>query len=203
MTFEIVTTPANTPASLLFQQCLVEIVPDNKIMNMAKEEVAGYFLDKIEPTIVSEDLWMKVLNKAQIKKQSRINTQTDPFLNQLPVSLQVHLADKKIKWKSFKDVKIATILPKDNNEKLELIHVMPGAKIPQHTHEGNESFLVLHGSYSDEYGSYKQGTVQVRSDDHHHTPIGHTQTGCVGLAYTHGKIKFSGKFGKLLNLIAN
>ncbi|MDB3863859.1 cupin domain-containing protein [Alphaproteobacteria bacterium] len=203
MTFEIVTTPANTPASLLFQQCLVEIVPDNKIMNMAKEEVAGYFLDKIEPTTVSEDLWMKVLNKVQIKKQSRINTPTDPFLNQLPVSLQVHLADKKIKWKSFKDVKIATILPKDNNEKLELIHVMPGAKIPQHTHEGNESFLVLHGSYSDEYGSYKQGTVQVRSDDHHHTPIGHTQTGCVGLAYTHGKIKFSGKFGKLLNLIAN
>ena len=203
MTFEIVTTPANTPASLLFQQCLVEIVPDNKIMNMAKEEVAGYFLDKIEPTTVSDDLWMKVLNNAQIKKQSRINTPTDPFLNQLPVSLQVHLADKKIKWKSFKDVKIATILPKDNNEKLELIHVMPGAKIPQHTHEGNESFLVLHGSYSDEYGSYKQGSVQVRSDDHHHTPIGHTQTGCVGLAYTHGKIKFSGKFGKLLNLIAN
>ena len=203
MTFEIVTTPANTPASLLFQQCLVEIVPDNKIMNMAKEEVAGYFLDKIEPTTVSEDLWMKVLNNTQIKKQSRVNTPTDPFLNQLPVSLQVHLADKKIKWKSFKDVKIATILPKDNNEKLELIHVMPGAKIPQHTHEGNESFLVLHGSYSDEYGSYKQGTVQVRSDDHHHTPIGHTQTGCVGLAYTHGKIKFSGKFGKLLNLIAN
>ena len=203
MTFEIVTTPANTPASLLFQQCLVEIVPDNKIMNMAKEEVAGYFLDKIEPTTVSEDLWMKVLNNSQIKKQSRINIPTDPFLNQLPVSLQVHLADKKIKWKSFKDVKIATILPKDNNEKLELIHVMPGAKIPQHTHEGNESFLVLHGSYSDEYGSYKQGTVQVRSDDHHHTPIGHTQTGCVGLAYTHGKIKFSGKFGKLLNLIAN
>ena len=48
MTFEIVTTPANTPASLLFQQCLVEIVPDNKVMNMAKEEVAGYFLNKIE-----------------------------------------------------------------------------------------------------------------------------------------------------------
>ncbi|MDB2635864.1 cupin domain-containing protein [Alphaproteobacteria bacterium] len=203
MTFEILTTPANSPASLLFQQCLVEIVPDNKLMNMAKEEIAGYFLAKIEPTAVSEDLWMKVLNNSQIKKKSQINLSIDPFLNQLPKSLQVHLVDKKIKWKSFKDVKIATILPKDNNEKLELIHVMPGAKIPQHTHEGNENFLVLHGSYSDEYGSYKQGTVQVRSDDHHHTPIGHTQTGCVGLAYTHGKIKFSGKFGKLLNLIAN
>ena len=203
MTFEILTTPANSPASLLFQQCLVEIVPDNKFINMAKEEIAGYFLGKIEPTAVSEELWMKVLNNSQIKKKSQINLSIDPFLNQLPKSLQVRLVDKKIKWKSFKDVKIATILPKDNNEKLELIHVMPGAKIPQHTHEGNENFLVLHGSYSDEYGSYKQGTVQVRSDDHHHTPIGHAQTGCVGLAYTHGKIKFSGKFGKLLNLIAN
>lgn len=203
MTFEILTTPAISPASLLFQQCLVEIVPDNKYMNMAKEEIIGYFLDKIEPTAVSEDLWMKVLNNSQIKKNSQLNIPADSFFNQLPKTLQVHLADKKIKWKSFKDVKIATILPKDNNEKLELIHVMPGAKIPQHTHEGNENFLVLHGSYSDEYGNYNQGTVQVRSDDHHHTPIGHAQTGCVGLAYTHGKIKFSGKFGKLLNLIAN
>lgn len=203
MTFEILTTPAISPASLLFQQCLAEIVPDNKYMNMAKEEIIGYFLDKIEPTAVSEDLWMKVLNNSQIKKNSQLNIPADSFFNQLPKTLQVHLADKKIKWKSFKDVKIATILPKDNNEKLELIHVMPGAKIPQHTHEGNENFLVLHGSYSDEYGNYNQGTVQVRSDDHHHTPIGHAQTGCVGLAYTHGKIKFSGKFGKLLNLIAN
>ena len=203
MTFEILTSPADSPASLLFQQCLAEIVPENRLTNMAKEAVAGYFLDRVEPTSVSEDLWMKVLNDSQISKQSLINTSSDPFLNQLPQSLQIHLANKKIKWKSFKDVKIASILPKDKNEKLELIHVMPGAKIPQHTHEGNESFLVLHGSYSDEYGSYKQGTVQVRSDDHHHTPIGHAQTGCIGLAYTHGKIKFSGKFGKLLNLIAN
>ena len=203
MTFEILTSPADSPASLLFQQCLAEIVPENRLTNMAKEEIAGYFLNRIEPTSVSEDLWMKVLNDSQISKQSLINTSSDPFLNQLPQSLQIHLANKKIKWKSFKDVKIASILPKDKNEKLELIHVMPGAKIPQHTHEGNESFLVLHGSYSDEYGSYEQGTVQVRSDDHHHTPIGHAQTGCIGLAYTHGKIKFSGKFGKLLNLIAN
>ena len=203
MTFEILTTPANSPASLLFQQCLIEIVPENKMTNMAKNEIAGYFLDKIDPSPVTNDLWMKVLNNSQSKKKLVINSNNDPFLNQLPKSLQAHLFKKKIKWKSFKDVKIASMLPKDKNEKLELIHVMPGAKIPQHTHEGNESFLVLHGSYSDEYGSYNQGTVQVRSDDHHHTPVGHAKTGCIGLAYTHGKIKFSGKFGKLLNLIAN
>ena len=65
------------------------------------------------------------------------------------------------------------------------------------------ALVISNGSYSDEYGIYKQGSVQVRSDDHNHTPVGDAQTGCIGLAYTHGKITFSGKFGKLLNLIAN
>ena len=203
MTFEILTNPATSPASLLFQQCLAEIVPENRLTNIVKDEIGGYFLEQSEPTPVSNDLWMKVLNGTSEKEKLVRKVSHDPFLSQLPIALQLHLKDKKINWKSFKDVKIASILPKEKNEKLELIHVMPGAKIPQHTHEGNESFLVLHGSYSDEYGNYKAGTVQVRSDDHHHTPVGHAQTGCVGLAYTHGKIKFSGAFGKLLNLIAN
>ncbi len=203
MTFEILTNPATSPASLLFQQCLAEIVPENRLTNIAKDEIGGYFLDRVKTTPVSEDLWMKVLNSTNGKEKIKKDVIHDPFLSQLPLALQVHLKNQEINWNSFKDVNIASILPKEKNEKLELIHVMPGAKIPQHTHEGNESFLVLHGSYSDEYGVYKAGTVQVRSDDHHHTPIGHAQTGCVGLAYTHGKIKFSGTFGKLLNLIAN
>ena len=167
-------------------------------------EVGGYFLYRTEETPLSNNLWDRVLDQTKIvKSPSKISYEYDPLLSQLPITLRSHLKNNEVKWKSFKDVKVASLLPKENNEKLELIHVMPGAKIPQHTHEGNESFLVLHGSYSDEYGSYNQGSVQVRSDDHDHTPVGHAQTGCIGLAYTHGKIKFSGKFGKLLNLIAN
>ena len=204
MTYEILSTPVNSPASLLFKQCLAEIDPENRQLNSAMNEVGGYFLNKTKETALSNNLWDKVLDQTKnVKYPSKISDEHDPLLNQLPITLRSHLKNNEVKWKSFKDVKVASLLPKENNEKLELIHVMPGAKIPQHTHEGNESFLVLHGSYSDEYGSYKQGSVQVRSDDHDHTPVGHAQTGCIGLAYTHGKIKFSGKFGKLLNLIAN
>jgi putative transcriptional regulator len=204
MTYEILSTPVNSPASLLFKQCLAEIDPDNRLLNSAMNEVGGYFLNKTEETPLSNNLWDRVLDQTKnVKSPSKISDEYDPLLSQLPITLRSHLKNNEVKWKSFKDVKVASLLPKENNEKLELIHVMPGAKIPQHTHEGNESFLVLHGSYSDEYGSYRQGSVQVRSDDHDHTPVGHAQTGCIGLAYTHGKIKFSGKFGKLLNLIAN
>ena len=204
MTFEILSTPVNSTASLIFQQCLAEVDPENRSLNSAMNEVGGYFLEKVETSPLSKDLWNKVLKQTDKEKSATQNNEEhDPLLSQLPFTLKSHLKNKKIKWKSFKDVKVASILAKENNEKLELIHVMPGAKIPQHTHEGNESFLVLHGSYSDEYGNYEQGSVQVRSDDHNHTPIGNAQTGCIGLAYTHGRIKFSGKFGKLLNLIAN
>ena len=204
MTYEILSTPVNSPASLLFKQCLAEIDPENKLLNSAMNEVGGYFLNRTEEIPVSNNLWDRVLDQTKnVKSPSKISDEYDPLLSQLPITLRSHLKNNEVKWKSFKDVKVASLLPKENNEKLELIHVMPGAKIPQHTHEGNESFLVLHGSYSDEYGSYKQGSVQVRSDDHDHTPVGHAQTGCIGLAYTHGKIKFSGKFGKLLNIIAN
>ena len=204
MTYEILSTPVNSPASLLFKQCLAEIDPENRLLNSAMNEVGGYFLNRTEETSVSNNLWDRVLDKTKnIESPPKISDEYDPLLSQLPITLRSHLKNNEVKWKSFKDVKVASLLPKENNEKLELIHVMPGAKIPQHTHEGNESFLVLHGSYSDEYGSYNQGSVQVRSDDHDHTPVGHAQTGCIGLAYTHGKIKFSGKFGKLLNIIAN
>ena len=204
MTYEILSTPVNSPASLLFKQCLAEIDPENRLLNSAMNEVGGYFLNKTEEAPLSNNLWDRVLDQTKnVKSPSKISDEYDPLLSQLPITLRSHLKNNEVKWKSFKDVKVASLLPKENNEKLELIHVMPGAKIPQHTHEGNESFLVLHGSYSDEYGSYKQGSVQVRSDDHDHTPVGHAQTGCIGLAYTHGKIKFSGKFGKLLNIIAN
>ena len=204
MTYEILSTPVNSPASLLFKQCLAEIDPENRLLNSAMNEVGGYFLNKTEEIPLSNNLWDRVLNQTKnVKSPTEISNEHDPLLSQLPITLRNHLKNNEAKWKSFKDVKVASLLPKENNEKLELIHVLPGAKIPQHTHEGNESFLVLHGSYSDEYGSYKQGSVQVRSDDHDHTPVGHAQTGCIGLAYTHGKIKFSGKFGKLLNLIAN
>ena len=133
MTFEILSTPVNSPASLIFQQCLAEVVPENRSLNSAMNEVGGYFLDRSEISPLSNELWNKVLD--QTKNETSVNEideSYDPLLSQLPVTLRSHLRNKNIKWKSFKDVKVASIIPKDNNEKLELIHVMPGAKIPQH-----------------------------------------------------------------------
>ena len=68
MTFEILSTPVNSPASLIFQQCLAEVDPENRSLNSAMNEVGGYFLDRAATSPMSKELWNKVLDKTNNEK---------------------------------------------------------------------------------------------------------------------------------------
>ena len=197
------TQPSVTAARLLFQQCVAASSQEGSSLEFIRNEISGYLLEKVEPVKLNQNVWKKTLDSISSSKKVRKEMIPDPFYNNLPLVLQEFLSNKKVKWKNFSDVKIANLIPSYGTDKLELIHVMPGGSIPQHTHEGIENFLVLHGSYSDEYGTYTEGSLQTRDEDHDHKPIGHPLTGCIGLAYTDGKIKFSGKFSKILNFFTN
>ena len=199
----LMTQPSVTAARLLFQQCVAASSQEGSSLEFIKNEISGYLLEKVEPVKLHQNVWKKTLDSISSSKKVRKEMILDPFYNNLPLVLQEFLSKKKVKWKNFFDVKIAKLTPSSETDKLELIHVMPGGSIPQHTHEGIENFLVLHGSYSDEYGTYTEGSLQTRDEDHDHKPIGHPLTGCIGLAYTDGKIKFSGKFSKILNFFTN
>ena len=79
MTFEILSTPVNSPASLIFQQCLSEVDPENRSLNSAINEVGGYFLDKAETSPLSNELWNKVLNQTKnVKSLPQIDEEHDP-----------------------------------------------------------------------------------------------------------------------------
>ena len=199
----LMTQPSVTAARLLFQQCVAASSQEGSSLEFIRNEISGYLLEKVEPVKLHQNVWKKTLDSISSSKKVRKEIILDPFYNNLPLVLQEFLSNKKVKWKNFSDVKIAKLTPSSETDKLELIHVMPGGSIPQHTHEGIENFLVLHGSYSDEYGTYTEGSLQTRDEDHDHKPIGHPLTGCIGLAYTNGKIKFSGKFSKILNFFTN
>ena len=199
----LMTQPSVTVARLLFQQCVAASSQEGNSLEFIRNEISGYLLEKVEPVKLNQNVWKKTLDSISSSKKVRKEMIPDPFYNNLPLVLQEFLSNKKVKWKNFSDVKIAKLTPSSETDKLELIHVMPGGSIPQHTHDGIENFLVLHGSYSDEYGTYTEGSLQTRDEDHDHKPIGHPLTGCIGLAYTDGKIKFSGKFSKILNFFTN
>lgn len=196
---ELMTQPAVTSAQAIFQKCISESSSEGNILGYIKNEISGNLLERLEPTALNKNVWANTLKLTEINKSKAGTLSSDPFYNSLPFSLQNYLSNTKISWKNFGDVKVARLNGSNDPDKLELIHVMPNGGIPQHTHEGKENFLVLHGSYSDQYGIYKEGSVQIRNENHDHSPIGNSKTGCIGLAYTEGRIKFSGRFSKILN----
>lgn len=85
---------------------------------------------------------------------------------------------------------------------LRLIKVAPGTRLPEHGHGGTELTLVLDGAYSDEFGTYRKGDVADMGDDVEHRPIAGENTGCICLAASDAKPRFTGMFARLLQPLA-
>jgi putative transcriptional regulator len=85
---------------------------------------------------------------------------------------------------------------------LRLLKVAPGTKLPEHGHGGSELTLILDGSYSDEYGTFRRGDVADLGDDAEHRPIADPVHGCICLAASDEKPRFTGMIARLLQPLA-
>ena len=105
-----------------------------------------------------------------------------------------------LKWKSiykgFREFK----LPFKDNDTLKLIQMDPGTSVPLHSHNGKEYILVIDGSFSDEYGEYKKGDMQINDQNIKHHPTACNKNGCVCISITENDVIFFGKFASILNL---
>jgi anti-sigma factor ChrR (cupin superfamily) len=64
-----------------------------------------------------------------------------------------------------------------------LVRYAPGSHFSRHTHTGGEEFLVLEGTFSDDYGEFPTGTYVRNPIGSAHTP--HTKGGCLILVKLH------------------
>ena len=99
-------------------------------------------------------------------------------------------------YKGFKEFKI----PVNDNDSIKLIKMDPGTSVPLHSHNGKEYILVLDGSFSDEYGEYNKGDMQINDQQIKHNPTACNSSGCVCLSITENDVVFFGKFASALNL---
>jgi len=88
----------------------------------------------------------------------------------------------------------------DQEFEIELLKFAPNAKIPKHTHEGEEITVVLEGDFKDDQGVYKEGEFIVQDQTNEHEPVA-GEHGCICLAITTAPLKFTGTFGPVLNWI--
>jgi len=93
-------------------------------------------------------------------------------------------------------------IPGFGSESVSLLRARPGSSIPQHTHEGQEITLVMTGAMQDGARVFGAGEVSINDEDDDHKPrIVGTEI-CHCLVVMSGALRFTGRFGRALNLLA-
>lgn len=87
-------------------------------------------------------------------------------------------------------------------ERVSLLRVRPGAGVPSHTHTATEVTLVLQGVLCDREARFGRGAVAIATPDDDHHPHAGEGEDCLCLTVLDGGLRFTGTFGRALNIFA-
>ena len=149
-----------------------------------------------------ESLWSNLEPQMEADKQVE-ETLSDAVLatDYLPILKQLVDRDyTNVDWQSVgRKIHRADIAIDDDNNQIEILRFASEAKIPSHTHKGNEYTVILDGDYTDEMGTFEQGDFIHLNGNHKHRPVA-GKNGCVCIAVTDAPMHFTGLLGPVLNL---
>lgn len=80
---------------------------------------------------------------------------------------------------------------------LRLLKIMPGTRMPKHTHKDGEFTLILSGAYEDEIGAFKPGDFADLDDENTHSPMAVGDEPCICLIATNAPLQFKSLMGKV------
>ena len=161
----------------------------NKFINYCGEELKN--VSQIKPKNLNAE---QCISYQELEKKQKISSKINPF-NILTNNF------KNIPWKKVFNGFYEHKIKLSNNENAKLIKMDAGAKVPLHSHKGKEYILVLDGNFSDEYGTYSKGDLQINDSKIKHTPIACKKNGCVCLTVTENNINFYGSFAPILKFL--
>ncbi|HAS6348685.1 ChrR family anti-sigma-E factor [Vibrio sp. IRLE0018] len=112
-------------------------------------------------------------------------------------------ADLMSEWRSYGGKVFSSQLDFGEEARVNLMYICEGVQIPQHTHKGIETTLVLHGCFSDEDGEYRVGDFLQRDASVKHSPRTEQNQDCLCLTvltepmiFTQGVARIFNLFGK-------
>ena len=83
---------------------------------------------------------------------------------------------------------------------IHMFWIKEGRKMPTHTHEGNELFLVLDGSFEDESGVYGAGDISIADENINHRPIAGKDRPCIGFSVTDAPLRLTGTLSEKIGM---
>jgi len=168
---------------------------------MSAEAVAGELMENLKPVAMEGTALNAALAQldAPVKAPARaVKKAVDELLPQpLRDYVQGELANVKWQWKGF-GVQYAPLLTDPSGNKLGLLKVAAGVRVPHHGHSDDELTMVLSGGYSSEFGGFVRGDVEFADADIKHQPVADDDGPCLCLVITRGSLKPTGFVASLL-----
>ncbi len=162
----------------------------------AHEAIAGALLAE-EPVGDAPDI-STVMDRLDETTESVTVPKAGPL--PAPVAAMVGMDFDQIPWRfRLPGVYVHEISNEDGDD-ISLMKVRPGASIPSHTHEAEELTVVFEGELEDGGTTFKAGDISVADASVDHKPRAGGDTACICLAVLSGGVKFTGPFGRALNL---
>ncbi|MFG0606377.1 ChrR family anti-sigma-E factor [Vibrio mimicus] len=103
-------------------------------------------------------------------------------------------------WRSYGGKVFSLPLRSEENVRMNLMYISQGVSIPQHTHKGFESTLVLHGGFSDENGHYEVGDFIQHDGQVCHSPRTPQGQDCLCLTVLTEPMVFTQGVARIFNL---
>lgn len=132
-----------------------------------------------------------------IRKPTFIEVNGKSF--RLPLSL-TRFREQIGEWKSYGGKVYSAPIEISTQARVNLMYISDGVAIPQHTHKGLESTLVLHGSFSDEDGEYQVGDYLLKDASVKHSPFTKQGEDCLCLTVLTEPMLFTQGVARIFNL---
>ncbi len=176
----------------------LELKSENRNYVAALEDLAAGNLGAVEPVAVSNrDARLNAIFNGAVADQI-----TPRARSIIPRALHgyanIDVAD--IPWKSvlpgFKEWDLGV----EDGCEIHMFWIKEGRKMPTHTHEGTELFLVLDGSFEDESGVYGAGDISIADENVNHRPVAGKDRPCIGFSVTDAPLRLTGSLSEKIGM---
>lgn len=190
----------------------LESCPHCKEQVRAFEQECGFALeqevpDNQTPVQSLEQMLASITQTEQIKDPIKLLRQPKTIdVNGRSMTLPLALSklyDRIGEWRNYGGKVYSAPIEISGNARVNLMYMAEGVKVPEHTHKGFESTLVLHGGFSDEEGHYEVGDFLYKDASVKHSPQTQVGEDCLCLTvltepmiFTQGVARVFNMFGR-------
>lgn len=146
------------------------------------------------------ELEMKTLDELKVEKtasEAFVYVNDKQFALPKPLHSIAHLIGS---WTSYGGKVFSAEVALGEDQRVNLLYMNEGVKVPQHTHKGLESTLVLHGRFSDDFAQYEVGDFIQTDGSIKHSPYTKEGEDCLCLTILTQPMMFTQGVARVFNL---